>query len=215
MLQERFVDGSAPMSPGSKLSAYRIAHRFEVSRAPVRTAILRLAAEGYLVTSEGKGYRVVPLTKEDGTELCKLLRMISTRAAYSRAESAPNIREEAAASLRRQLDKSEHLLEQDDSGAWRRVLSGFYQTLVVDCVGKRFSRLHRTRWPQWERLLKHYPIHSRPLRQKSHRQRSDIVEGIQSNDASSAVSAVRGDFEALGMHVQQSISEVGERGTWP
>lgn len=210
------MHGSAPMSPGSTLSGYHIAHQFEVSRTPVQTAIRRLAAEGYLTTSDGKkGYRVVPLTTEDGTELRQLLSMISARAAYSLAESTPNIRDEAAASLRKQLDNSEHLLEQGDCGAWRHVLGEFYQTLVVDSVGERFSRLHRSRWPQWERLLKHYPIYSRSLRKKSHRQRSDIVEGIQSRDASSAVSAVRGDFEALGMHVRQSISEAGERGTWP
>lgn len=57
ILAARIADGSIP--PGTVLLESRIAEEFGISRAPVRQALVRLAAEGLVVRTEGHGYRVV------------------------------------------------------------------------------------------------------------------------------------------------------------
>lgn len=57
ILAARIADGS--LASGTVLLESRIAEEFGISRAPVRQALLRLAAEGLVARTEGHGYRVV------------------------------------------------------------------------------------------------------------------------------------------------------------
>ena len=67
------------LGPGTELREAELAARFEMSKSPVRDALLRLAREGLVITLPRQGYRVAPISLND------VLDMFHLRAALERA----------------------------------------------------------------------------------------------------------------------------------
>ncbi|MBN9156112.1 GntR family transcriptional regulator [Microbacterium sp.] len=56
-------------APGAWLKERELSERFEVSRIPVRQALQRLEAEGFVIASRHRGANVTPLTRADVHDL--------------------------------------------------------------------------------------------------------------------------------------------------
>lgn len=70
---------SCRLAPGTELREGELAARFEVSKSPVRDALMRLEREGLVITLPRQGYRVAPVSLVD------VLDMFHLRAALERA----------------------------------------------------------------------------------------------------------------------------------
>jgi len=70
---------SCKLAPGTELREAELAARFEMSKSPVRDALMRLAREGLIITLPRQGYRVAPVSLND------VLDMFHLRAALERA----------------------------------------------------------------------------------------------------------------------------------
>lgn len=70
---------SCRLAPGTELREGELAARFEVSKSPVRDALMRLEREGLVITLPRQGYRVAPVS------LIDVLDMFHLRAALERA----------------------------------------------------------------------------------------------------------------------------------
>jgi DNA-binding GntR family transcriptional regulator len=87
---------SCELMPGAEIREAELAARFEVSKSPVRDALISLEREGLVITIPRQGYRVAPVSISD------MLDMFHLRAALERA----NI-ERGAQHGSRQMDCSE------------------------------------------------------------------------------------------------------------
>jgi Mn-dependent DtxR family transcriptional regulator len=67
---------SCVLEPGSEVSEADIAERLSVSKTPVREALGRLRADGFVVTFPRRGYQIVPLTIADMNELFDMRRIV-------------------------------------------------------------------------------------------------------------------------------------------
>ena len=67
------------LAPGTEMREAELAVRFEMSKSPVRDALMRLAREGLVITLPRQGYRVAPVSLND------VLDMFHLRAALERA----------------------------------------------------------------------------------------------------------------------------------
>ncbi|MBC7436970.1 MAG: GntR family transcriptional regulator [Bdellovibrionales bacterium] len=67
------------LAPGTEMREAELAARFEMSKSPVRDALMRLAREGLVITLPRQGYRVAPVSLND------VLDMFHLRAALERA----------------------------------------------------------------------------------------------------------------------------------
>jgi len=85
VLRERIVHGHYP--PGRHLGAAEVAATLETSRTPVREALLLLEAEGLVVSSHNRGFRVRPLTPQHISELYDLRAHLESFAARKAAEN--------------------------------------------------------------------------------------------------------------------------------
>lgn len=64
---QRIVEGD--LEPGSRLKERELSEHHEVSRIPIRQALQRLEAEGFVVALPNRGARVMGVSREDVDEL--------------------------------------------------------------------------------------------------------------------------------------------------
>ena len=77
---------SCQLMPGCEIREAELAARFEVSKSPVRDALISLEREGLVITIPRQGYRVAPVSISD------MLDMFHLRAALERANMERIIR---------------------------------------------------------------------------------------------------------------------------
>jgi DNA-binding GntR family transcriptional regulator len=70
---------SCALPPGAEITEAELAARFQVSKSPVRDALMRLEREGLVITLPRQGYRIAPVSLSDVQDMFHL------RAALERA----------------------------------------------------------------------------------------------------------------------------------
>lgn len=75
-LRERIVSGE--LEPGKVIRESELAETFDVSRTPVREALLALRARDFLSSPNGKGFVVPELDREEGLRLYRTMGLIES-----------------------------------------------------------------------------------------------------------------------------------------
>lgn len=89
MLRDAILKGR--LRPGERLRESQLAEMFQVSRNPVREALLALQAEGLIESNPRRGARVRVISEEEAAELIELrieLERLNARNAASRCDDA-------------------------------------------------------------------------------------------------------------------------------
>lgn len=68
------------LKPGENISEVALANQFEVSRGPIREALLVLVEEGLLTHSPNRGFSVIDLSAEDKEHIAELRLLLESRA---------------------------------------------------------------------------------------------------------------------------------------
>lgn len=189
---------SLEMKPGAALQEKRISEEFGVSRTPVREALNRIAAEGFLVATPHRGYTVRAL---DAQQLMALYEYRATvelgvvRLVCARAS------DQALAELARSVDGSRDEVETDAQAL--RLLSrdeAFHEHLASLAGNPEFLRSvrslnERIRFPRW--------IDLKARRGQTRNDHPDIVRALQSRDVA-AVQAL------MSQHIDKHLDQVVE-----
>jgi DNA-binding GntR family transcriptional regulator len=93
-LRESILD--VTLLPGAPIIESDVAARFGASRTPVREALLRLQAEGYLEIKRHKGIRVLPLSAADMRDIYQVISALEGTAVELIAQRRPPAKEFAA-----------------------------------------------------------------------------------------------------------------------
>lgn len=80
LLKERILNGA--LAPNSQISEPMLSAEFNLSKAPVRNALLRLQHEGLIRSVPRQGYVVSKLTAQDALDLLELRSLLETDAAF-------------------------------------------------------------------------------------------------------------------------------------
>ena len=78
------------MAPGEELREQELAARFDVSRAPVREALLRLERERLVTVQARQGYRVASVSLTDAADLLQLRCVLEAACVAAVADDAPD-----------------------------------------------------------------------------------------------------------------------------
>lgn len=108
-LRESIVTGEFPA--GSLHSIYRLADLLDVSRTPVREAVLRLADIGLVTVERNRGVRIRGVTVDDVREVFELRLMIEVPAA---AYAAAHADDATIGTIRSELDQMRRYAAADD-----------------------------------------------------------------------------------------------------
>ena len=76
--------------PGSEMREQDLAKRYEVSRQPVRDALLRLQREHLVTVQPRQGYRVTPISLSDARDLLRFRLALEPACVAEAIESAPD-----------------------------------------------------------------------------------------------------------------------------
>jgi len=80
-ISEKINDGS--MKPDDKINEQQIADALNVSRTPIREALIQLASDGFLENTPRRGFRVKFLDIKKAQELYEVIGILDGRIAYS------------------------------------------------------------------------------------------------------------------------------------
>lgn len=78
LLVEQMLTGK--LEPGDRIKESRLAEQFDISRTPLREALVKLESEGLVTSEPGKGATVAALEPSRGIELYELVAWLETSA---------------------------------------------------------------------------------------------------------------------------------------
>lgn len=183
------------MAPGAQFRERQIAERFNVSKSPVRDALIKLQEQNLVEVIPRKGYRVTRISLTDARDLYEM-RVILEREAIARLIDSGT-------------DKDLASLDQHRTGSidsldeWIGYNRAFHVHLAVICGNQRLARAGREVVEQFDRLTKVSVSSSvRPnllpavvleARMEEHR---TIIDAIQARDKRKAIGLSREHIEA-------------------
>jgi DNA-binding GntR family transcriptional regulator len=130
-LREEIVSGR--LAPGSELQEVALAESLGVSRAPIREALGRLAAEGLVTIRPRRGAVVRALSAEEFLEAYQVREALEVMAVRL---AVPRLTREDLATMQRLIDEMAALAEANDVHGFFDANAAFHQ-LFFDVAGNR------------------------------------------------------------------------------
>lgn len=126
---------SGEIAPGEKLHLDELRAKFGVSLSPLREALSRLGAEGFVVALDSeRGYRVAPVSESNLVEVTRLRAEIETLALReSIARGDDRWEGEVVASLHLLSKLERPTVREDRVAEWERAHRTFHRSLLSAC----------------------------------------------------------------------------------
>jgi DNA-binding GntR family transcriptional regulator len=121
------------LGPGDRINEVQLAGQLGISRGPLREAIPRLAAEGFLEFRQNRGAFVRTVTLEDVRQMFEVREVIEVKAAMLAASRATA---EGIAQLQELLSAADEVLHNDRSGPYPSHLD--LHLLVLDLANSPY-----------------------------------------------------------------------------
>jgi DNA-binding GntR family transcriptional regulator len=135
ILKERILDGT--YGPGYRLVIDAIARELEVSPMPVREAIRRLEAEGWVIYRANQGAQVAPVDTGSWKEVMVTLALLE---GYATAAAAPELRAADIKKLRAINKKMRGAIERLDLMQVSRFNHQFHEAIYDRCPNTYLRR---------------------------------------------------------------------------
>lgn len=148
-LRDDIVAGA--LAPGEKLRLEHLTSRYGCGRTPLREACSRLAAEGLVLASEQRGFRVAPISRDDLNDLTLTRQRIETlalRDAIARGDQAWEARVVAALARLAGITRQHRGIVRRD---WEEAHRELHTALLSACGSPWLLRFHALLYDQSER----------------------------------------------------------------
>jgi DNA-binding GntR family transcriptional regulator len=176
-IKQRILDNSFP--PGHQALEQEVAADLDMSRTPVREALIRLEKEGLVELVPRRGMRVVPLSPADVKDIYEVLTCLEAMAADLLARRGVEPKElEPMERAVRQMDRS---LEADDLEAWAAADEEFHRTLLELCGNRRLADMAFAVWEQVHRA-RFVTLRLRPKPWQSNSDHRAVLDAVRRGD---------------------------------
>ncbi len=176
VLREDIVSGR--LTAGSLLRQQQLAERFGVSRMPVREALYRLEAEGFISFAPNKGATVAPVSAEDLREIYEMRIAAETLALSTALPELTNSQIERAAELQAQMEAA-------PVSQFGELNAAFHTTLYAPCRRPRLLAHVDNLSKAADRYLR-VTIGALDYSEKSHREHRELLEACRRRDEAAA-----------------------------
>ena len=189
-IRRRILDNEWP--PGHRALEQEVATALDMSRTPVREALMRLQNEGLVEVVPRHGMRVLPVSGADMQEIYQIFGALECLAAELLAARKPSAVElQPLVDATKAMDKA---LKADDLEAWAIADEQFHQYLV-ELAGNR--QLQATVLNYWDRAhrARMFSLRLRPKPVNSTREHMQMVERLRAGDVEGAARVTRAHRE--------------------
>jgi DNA-binding GntR family transcriptional regulator len=188
------------MPPGFQAFEQDLAGTLNMSRTPVREALVRLQNEGLIELKPRRGMRVLPLRPSDMREIYEVLNAIECEAVSIIARRKPTRKE--IAPLDKAATAMEKAMEDDDLDAWAAANTQFHKSLLRLCKNKRLMNIGFTVMDQEHRLTR-VTLQLRKKPEQSTKEHRDHVNALLEGDIANARNIYR-------QHRERALEELME-----
>ncbi len=168
--------------PGQVVSERELARRFEISKTPIREALVQTCHDGLMQRLPGRGYMVAPITIRDIQELFDL-RLILELTAAERA--AKNPKPALLEKLKEMSDVSYDLDDPESHILFLKTNRTFHLTLAEATGNRRLEEMLEELLNQMERLF-HLGLRLRDSSQEMVKEHHEIVAALEDGDIDAA-----------------------------
>lgn len=172
-LKKLLLDGTMPA--GAQMLEQEAAERLNMSRTPVREAMVRLRQEGMVEIRPRHGMRVLPISAADMAEIYEVLTALEGAAAEAVARRGVPARQLSL--LRGAVRDMDRALERDDLAAWAEADERFHSHLVELSGNQRLIQMVAQLWDQAHRA-RMLTLRLRPRPTNSNREHEALVEAM-------------------------------------
>ncbi|WP_328330881.1 MULTISPECIES: GntR family transcriptional regulator [unclassified Streptomyces] len=180
---------SGHVTPGAPLTEASLSRTLDVSRTPVREALLRLQAEGVVDSALARGFMVKPLTARECGELYPVLGALEALALRSVTQPLPH-------ELMDRLTCRLAELERCDDPVRRRELDTLHHDVLVGLSGNQYLT---TLTGQLRNNLSRYEIaymHHTPERAHTDAEHREILAALATGDGNLAATLTERHWKA-------------------
>ena len=131
-ISESIKDGS--LKPGDKINEQHLSDKLNVSRTPVREALIQLAAEGLLDAEPRRGFRVKPLILEEAKDLYQLIGHLDAMAATLALADMTSSDLDQMKKLQSEMNEA---IEAQDFERYYRLQIEFHNVYLRKCSNKQ------------------------------------------------------------------------------
>ncbi|OXS80635.1 GntR family transcriptional regulator [Domibacillus enclensis] len=170
------------LPPGKTILEREMAEVLEMSRTPVREALVRLETEGVVRLIPRRGFIVEPIEREDLQEIYEVAQTMDGLAA---AKAAEKMSETDMAELERLIDQQEQALETHDLKKWAQLDDQFHHLIISFAQNKRLNTVIDVYSDQLYRA-RLFTVNERPLPFQSITEHKAIVACMKARDGEAA-----------------------------
>lgn len=175
------------LAPGSLHSVAKLAERLQVSRSPVREALISLADQGMVAFERNRGVRILQTTGHDLEEIFSLRLLLEVPATYRAAQAMTDHDVER---LREALGSLEKFEGATTMLAHQEMDSGFHRVILEAAGNGRLVTVVDNLWSIQKMRGVSSAGRSRKLAD-IHREHAAVLHQIEAGDALGAAAAMR------------------------
>ncbi|TVO77886.1 MAG: GntR family transcriptional regulator [Sedimenticola selenatireducens] len=180
-LKRRILENEISM--GNQYMEQEVAELLNMSRTPVREALIKLANEGLVEIRPRHGMRIKPVSLKDMAEICEVLTSLESTAAALTAKR--NLSETDIERMKQAVVDMDKALDKDDLDAWAKADERFHKLLVSLSGNERLAALVDTYYDQSHRF-RMLTLRLRPKPVNSNKDHRETLEAIIRGDADAA-----------------------------
>jgi DNA-binding GntR family transcriptional regulator len=209
--QLREAIASGRIAPGARLRLEELKARFGVSLSPLREALSRLAAEGFVVLEDQRGYTVAPVSVTHLDEVTKLRAVVETFALQESIALGDGEWEGGIVARLYRLNKlGQAGATAEGVLAWETAHRDLHHHLIGACgmpLLLQFSSTLHDLSDRYRRLF----LDERPVDAGVAREHADICEAALRRDAPTACELLRRHIERTGQNVRTTLAGMGAK----
>jgi len=192
------------IAPGARLRLDDLRERFGVSLSPVREALSRLLAEGFVEGHENRGFRVADVSREGLGEITQLRARLETMALEEAVRKGDDAWEERLVAVFHRLGKLESQRLEERIEDWERAHRQFHMTLVSACgmpLLLQFCAVLHDQNDRYRRLF----LERNPPQRNAAGEHKAILDAALVRDGARACALLRQHIERTGRNVQAEM----------
>ncbi|MGD9600952.1 MAG: GntR family transcriptional regulator [Gammaproteobacteria bacterium] len=194
---------------GSKLAVHHLRERYSIGASPLREALNRLVADGFVSLTGQRGFRVAPISVADLRDVTRLRIIFETEALKDSIAVGDDEWEAGIVAAHHRLVRIEQTPGADFLD-WETRNAALHDALVAACPSPRLLQFRRNLFDQHKRYRSLSTRRLPPSRDIAQEHR-DIVSHAQARDAEAACAAVAAHIQRTAESLESLIGQPSPR----